>query len=420
MFKNYIKIAWKVLMRRKLYAFVTLFGISLTLTLLFATTVFVDHIFASKGTESKFDRAIFAHTLRMTKRKTEDQSNNPFSYRFVRDYAYKMKTPELVAAYSGANLTNDLVYAYRNGKREPLTMRFTDGNYWQLVDLEFLEGRGYTLDEIEKDDKIVILDRKSREIYFNGEPCVGKTVQLKGVPFRVMGVVENVDAIRFSAYSNIWLPFTHTKHQEWGYFGHLQIAFLAHQQSDISKIQEEFADKLAKLDFSGTHFDSAYAKPKPATMDVWEKHDIYADSLGQFMEIEDVPYLLFGTVILMYLFLPGLNLISLNSTRIMERFPEIGARKSFGATTKHLAIQFMIENIMITLLGALIAGAATFIIIYLINDSGIFFNSQIAPGSRSFIVGIGSALILAILSGVTPSLKLAKTPIVKTLKNSTK
>ena len=55
MIRNYIKIAIKVLLRRKLYAFVTLFGISMTLTLLYTSMIFMDHLLSPNGTEEKFD-----------------------------------------------------------------------------------------------------------------------------------------------------------------------------------------------------------------------------------------------------------------------------------------------------------------------------------------------------------------------------
>jgi putative ABC transport system permease protein len=331
-----------------------------------------------------------------------------------------MKTPELVSAYSPALLTNDKMFAYKNGKRIPLTIRFTDGYYWKLVDLEFLEGRGYFQEEIPQDDRIVVIDRKTRNVYFEGEACVGKYIMLRGVSHRVVGVVENVDGLRFSAYSNIWAPYTHTKHVEWNYFGSLQIAFLAKDASDILKIKSEFASMLTKVEFLDDYYDSIRAEPMRMTMDLWRDEDTYQATMGQFVHIEDAPKVIFAVLIIFYLFLPGLNLISLNSTRILERFPEIGARKAFGATTRQLATQFIIENIIITLLGAFIACILTWLVIFLFNQANYFANSQISPSYMSFVIGTLAALFLAILSGITPSIRLAKTKIVDTLKSSTK
>ena len=62
-------------------------------------------------------------------------------------------------------------------------------------------------------------------------------------------------------------------------------------------------------------------------------------------------------IVLMFLFmlLPALNLVNLNLGRMMERSAEIGVRKAFGASTMELVKQFLIENVVLSLLGCLVA-----------------------------------------------------------------
>ena len=56
---NSIKIAWKVLLRHPFYTFITLFGITLTLTVLMVLTSFVDHLFGSHYPENKRERSLY-------------------------------------------------------------------------------------------------------------------------------------------------------------------------------------------------------------------------------------------------------------------------------------------------------------------------------------------------------------------------
>ena len=61
-----------------------------------------------------------------------------------------------------------------------------------------------------------------------------------------------------------------------------------------------------------------------------------------------------------FLLLPTINLVSINLSRIMERSPEIGVRKAFGATRADLVGQFILENMFLCLVGgglALVAAA---------------------------------------------------------------
>lgn len=59
MLKNYIKIAWKVLLRRPFYTFITLFGITFTLTILMVIASFVDHLIGNHYPEVYRDRSVY-------------------------------------------------------------------------------------------------------------------------------------------------------------------------------------------------------------------------------------------------------------------------------------------------------------------------------------------------------------------------
>ena len=66
MLSNYIKIAWKVLLRHPFYTFITLFGITLTLTVLMVVTSFLDHLFGAHYPETKRSRSLYIATVLQT------------------------------------------------------------------------------------------------------------------------------------------------------------------------------------------------------------------------------------------------------------------------------------------------------------------------------------------------------------------
>ena len=65
MLKNYTKIALKVLLRRKFFTFVSLFGITFTLLVLFVAATFVDHLYAPARPGTKFDRTLFVEGIEL-------------------------------------------------------------------------------------------------------------------------------------------------------------------------------------------------------------------------------------------------------------------------------------------------------------------------------------------------------------------
>ena len=63
---------------------------------------------------------------------------------------------------------------------------------------------------------------------------------------------------------------------------------------------------------------------------------------------------------LLFMLLPTVNLININISRIMERASEIGVRKAFGAPARTLVGQFIVENIILTLVGGLVGFVLSF------------------------------------------------------------
>jgi len=79
---------------------------------------------------------------------------------------------------------------------------------------------------------------------------------------------------------------------------------------------------------------------------------------------------------LLFLLLPTLNLVNINTSRILERASEIGVRKAFGASSKTLVLQFIVENIILTLLGGLLAVIFSAVILKIFNSSDLLQNVE--------------------------------------------
>ena len=72
----------------------------------------------------------------------------------------------------------------------------------------------------------------------------------------------------------------------------------------------------------------------------------------------DAMFSIIGMVALLFMLLPVVSLVNINTTRILERASEIGVRKAFGGSSLTLVGQFVVENVILTLLGgALRAGS---------------------------------------------------------------
>jgi putative ABC transport system permease protein len=121
---------------------------------------------------------------------------------------------------------------------------------------------------------------------------------------------------------------------------------------------------------------------------------------------------------LLFMILPTLNLINVNLSRIMERSSEIGVRKAFGASSRILVGQFLVENLVITLLGGCIGLALSFAVLCAVNSSQIIPYVTFHFNGRVFLYGFIVTLVFGILSGVYPAWKMSRRHPVEALRKS--
>jgi putative ABC transport system permease protein len=125
---------------------------------------------------------------------------------------------------------------------------------------------------------------------------------------------------------------------------------------------------------------------------------------------------LLAAVVACFLLLPTVNLTNLNVSRILERASEIGVRKSFGATGRTLVGQFLVENLVLTLLGALLGVVLAVATLSVLSDSAWLPQVQLQLNGRVFLLGVALALVFGVLSGVYPAWRMSRLHPVVALK----
>ncbi|WP_421829762.1 ABC transporter permease [Larkinella sp.] len=415
MLTNYIKIAWKVLLRHPFYTFITLFGISLTLTVLMVLTSFLDHLFGSHYPETKRDRSLYIMQMRTQDSTRTGGSSGPMSFKFLTDYAKSLKTAERVTICTFVNSSN----AYVGSQKIKLNTKFTDADFWKVTDFEFLEGKPYNEQNIANSDQVVVITDDFKKHYFGKTEAsvIGKDVEIENLHYRVIGVVKGSPITRPFTYADVYYPYTTPKsnYQRTGMRGGYVAILLAKKKSDLKAIQDEFQSHIARIPLPGVQ--DGY---KFAYLEV--KSEPYLENFtGTLLDgnkgIKTIFFGVIAFIILMLMGLPAINLVNVNVSRIMERASEIGIRKAFGAPVRTLMWQFIIENIFITLIGGGIALVLTLIIIQLINSSGMIAYADLTINVSVFLVSLLVCLVFGLLSGVLPALRMSKLKIAEALKS---
>ena len=413
MLLNYIKIAWKVLLRHPFYTFITLFGISLTLTVLMVLTSFLDHLFGSHYPEGKRNRSLYIATVMQTDSSRTSMSTGPATFGFLTKYAKSLKTAEKVTIFSNFSFSN----TYVNGKRIKLNTKYTDADFWSVTDFEFLDGKPFNEQNIKNGDHVVVITDALRDQYFekDGGSVIGKYVEIEGMNYKVMGVVKGSPATRFYTYGDVYFPYTAPKsnYENKGMRGSYIAIVLAQNESDFPAIQSEFDSKIATISKADIQDGQNYS----VLIIKAEKYfDHFLSTFARDNSQKIFAYTIAALVLAMFMGLPAINLVNVNVSRILERASEIGVRKAFGAPSKALLWQFIIENIFITFIGGVFALALSFLIIQMINSSGWIAYADLTINFTVFLISIAVCLVFGLVSGVLPAYRMSKLKIVDALK----
>jgi putative ABC transport system permease protein len=248
--------------------------------------------------------------------------------------------------------------------------------------------------------------------YFGDIPSVvGKYIEADNVQYRISGVVKNLPITSYMLYSDIYLPYTVSKkeYKGTGYRGDYMAILLARSKADVPKIHNEYEQLVSKIPMESTEFNEIHSHASSYAV-------CYVETGNE--KKSGVVYALtaIGSFVFLFLLLPTLNLVNINITRIMERSSEIGVRKAFGASSKTLVYQFIVENIILTLLGGVIGLILSVAALYFINELNLIANLELTINFTVLFCGLLVCLFFGLLSGVYPAWRMSKLNVVTALK----
>lgn len=410
MLKNYFKIFAKVAMQNKLFTFLSLFGISLTIMFVMIFSMTITRITSGSGPEKDLSQIIFCQRVKTVEthkgKKSQGYSISAVSKRLSEEHLKKAKSADVISMYTGPNPWEFIF----NGKYQMKLQNQTDAEYWDIYKYSFIQGRPYTTEEVTKGANLAVITRSLKELLFGSEENVlGKSIRYTSMDLVVTGIVEDPPKNDQNALGDLYFPYTLLKGGDYDeYFGGYKVAFKS-SGKQFKAIKNEVQDMISRIDAADTSRGIFLSGPYSQI----EKMMVgYGDPEEYALGTSLFKYLMMA---LAFILLPAINLMALNFARIHERGEEIAVRKSFGAASRVLRGQFLFENILMTLTGGIIGIILSYIVVALLGNSLTlsidFMNSVPLSFSFNFKVFAGAliaCLIFGLLSGFLPAVRLSR------------
>lgn len=411
MLKNYFKIFLKVASQSKLFTFLSLFGISLTIMFVMIFSMTISKITNGSGPEKDLKKIVFCQRVK-TRETHKGKVSNGYSISscgrsLCEEHLKNVSSATLSSMYTGPNPWEFIF----NGQYQKMIQNQTDAEYFNVFNYKFLQGRPYTKEEVIKGANLAVISRSLKELLFGSEENVlGKTIQYASMNLIVTGVVENPPKTDQNAVGDLYFPYTVIKNNDWDkYIGSFIMAYKAESPKQFPLIRNEAQAVIARIDAADTteaiFLSGPYSQIEKMMVGYGDPEDY---SVGTSL----LKYLMFA---LAFILLPAVNLMALNFARIHERGEEIAVRKSFGASSKVLRKQFLFENILMTLTGGVLGMLLSYLVVALLGNSLTiridFLNNVPLSFSFNYIVfaaALISCLIFGLLSGYLPAVRLSR------------
>lgn len=363
----------------------------------------VDNSFAGLGANS-FD----IKGPRMFRRRSagvNDKDYPPIEYREAKLYKelFQGKTPATISIYAGVTGTAQLKYG--SIKTNPNTMvRGVDEDYINIKGYKLISGRDMTKNDINFTNNVVILANELATTLFPKENPIDKEISLLGLKFKVIGVLEKKGSITGGGDDRVALVPLETGRQ---IAGNRKLTF------DITTSVPNVSD----MDYIIGEAEAVMRRVRKDPIGQAKSFEVErSDALAKNFE-EVTGYLRVGGFGIGIITLLGaaIALMNIMMVSVTERTREIGIRKAIGATPFKIRLQFLMEAIVICILGG-IAG-----IIMGIGVGNII--AKVISDKSSFIVpwawmlmGIVVCVFVGILSGFYPAYKASKLDPIESLR----
>lgn len=412
MLRNYLLTAYKVFMRRTLFTAINLACIVLTLVVLMVISALLDTAFWPTGVEGRSDRLLQVYGMRSESPDHKSLRTGLLGYKTIARYLMPLQSVERVSAIT----TTSEVSVYQGDRVSRLDMRRVDANYWKIMQFKLLAGRLPGDDDDRFGRMVAVVNATTARQLFPGASAVGQRISVDGQALEIVGVVA--DVIHINAYADIWAPlatFPSSNYRD-EYTGNFAALLLARSPADLARIRADVERAATTIQPVGDQIFGKTTFWADTKLDVvaraMQGRESYADAGGGRL------LAMIAGGMLVFMLLPALNLVNLNTGRIMERSAEIGVRKAFGATSLQLAGQLVVENVLLCLAGGLLGLACAQGVLWWLEASQLIPYLEVRINPTVFGCGMLLAFVFGLLSGAIPAWKMSRLDPVHALKGA--
>jgi len=260
--------------------------------------------------------------------------------------------------------------------------------YADVRGIKILSGRFFSEEEVNEAAQVVVIDANTQKDLGLTSPVEGKIILVGKKPLRIIGLAEESNNMNQSSLK-LWTPYTTLMQR---ISGEKSIDSLTVKIKD--NVESQTAEKSITELLTAKH----------------GKKDFFimnSDTIKQTItSTTNTMTLLISSIALISLVVGGIGVMNIMLVSVTERTKEIGVRMAIGAKQSNILQQFLIEAILICLLGGVIGILFAIAIITTFNTLGSDFKMVLSP--ESVVLAVFCSTLIGVIFGYMPAQNASK------------
>lgn len=286
-------------------------------------------------------------------------------------------------------------------------------DYFASCNYQIQEGRGFDDKDYQGQRKVAILDRDSEEALFQGEKAVGKTIEIKGEPYTVVGIVAKSKEFEpvinsmedYYTYAESSSGVVYVPKATWP-------IIYQYDEPESILLKVKSTDDMTAAGKGSADILNNYLSVSDETIKY--KAEDLLEQAKEIQELSQSTNMMLIWIAGISLLVGGIGVMNIMLVSVTERTSEIGLKKAIGARKGVILGQFLTEAAVLTSLGGLIGVVVGIILAEVISKV-----SQ-TPVAISIPAAVGAVLfsmLIGIIFGMLPSYKAANLNPIEALRH---
>ena len=382
MMQQSVKMAWKSISSNKMRSFLTMLGIIIGVLALVVLVSLVS------GATSSVNDQISSMGANLIQVSVMDDKDKPVKLSDLEDLAEEEEIRE-TAPVAQINSTASSTYA-----EETAVVYGTTGAYSDIMQQELYSGRFLKNTDVDNHTNVAVINAGLATEVLGRMDVVGETIKLDGVSYMVVGVLQADDSDTSTTQTyEAYIPYT-----------------------SLVRLTDSVSMEITSFYVSAVSEESMDPAEEVVMEMLMERFDqdedaftvINQSTIMEAMEsVNSILSLLLGGIAGISLLVGGIGIMNIMLVSVTERTREIGIRKAIGAGRGVIMLQFLIEALMISLMGCAIGILLSWITLQVISvigkDSMTF---ALSPGV--VWIAVVFSILIGVVFGIYPANKAAK------------